>query len=104
MAPGKSVQSSLASSKTATESWPRPHTFPDSDERRTNGGRDDTDLNAQEHTANLQTQWLGRLRYDDALALQDTLVQQRVVGEIGDRLLLLEHEPVYTIGRTPDQS
>ena len=44
-------------------------------------------------------QWLGRVRYADALALQERLLEARVRGEIGDRLLLLEHEPVVTLGR-----
>ncbi len=35
---------------------------------------------------------------------QEELVRQRRAGEIGDTLLLLEHAPVYTIGRTRDQS
>lgn len=51
-----------------------------------------------------EIRWLGRVGYQDALTLQETLVLQRLTGEIGDQLLLLEHEPVYTIGRTPDQS
>ena len=48
--------------------------------------------------------WLGRITYSEALELQETLVQQRREGEIGDTILLLEHEPVYTIGRTRDRS
>ena len=48
--------------------------------------------------------WLGRITYCDALDLQEQLVQQRRDGDIGDTLLLLEHEPVYTIGRTRDRS
>jgi len=36
--------------------------------------------------------------------LQETLVQARRNGEINDTILLLEHAPVYTIGRTRDQS
>src|ERR1700722_10836864 len=43
--------------------------------------------------------WLGRIRYGEALALQERLVEARVRGEIGDTLLLLEHEPVITLGR-----
>lgn len=53
----------------------------------------------------LDTRWLGRIAFADALALQNELVAQRGAAEgLGDVLLLLEHEPVYTIGRTPDQS
>jgi lipoyl(octanoyl) transferase len=44
-------------------------------------------------------QWLGRVRYGAALALQERLLEARVRGEIGDTLLLLEHEPVVTLGR-----
>src|SRR5215510_11461202 len=40
-----------------------------------------------------------------ALALQEKIVaQKRDDGALHDELLLLEHEPVYTIGRTPDRS
>lgn len=35
---------------------------------------------------------------------QENLVKQRQEGSIGDTVLLLEHSPVYTIGRTRDQS
>lgn len=53
----------------------------------------------------LLVRWLGRLSFSDALAMQETLVaKKRAVPSAGDELLLLEHEPVYTIGRTPDQS
>lgn len=44
-------------------------------------------------------QWLGRVRYAEALALQERLLEARVAGEIGDTVLLLEHEPVVTLGR-----
>jgi lipoyl(octanoyl) transferase len=43
--------------------------------------------------------FLGRVAYGDAHALQEKLVQARIRGEIGDTLLLLEHEPVITLGR-----
>ncbi len=52
----------------------------------------------------LAIQWLGRVDYQQALALQDRLVAERHAGAIPDQLLLLEHDPVYTIGRTPDQT
>jgi lipoyl(octanoyl) transferase len=44
--------------------------------------------------------WLGRVRYADAHALQEGLLGARLRGEIGDTLLLLEHEPVVTLGRS----
>ena len=49
--------------------------------------------------------WLGRMEFTDALALQKEVVaKKRENPSANDELLLLEHEPVYTIGRTPDQS
>jgi lipoic acid synthetase len=42
----------------------------------------------------LRVRWLGRVRYDDALALQHALFRRS--GE--DHLLLLEHNHVYTLG------
>jgi lipoyl(octanoyl) transferase len=49
--------------------------------------------------------WLGRMDFAHALALQEKIVaQKRDDGGLQDELLLLEHEPVYTIGRTPDRS
>lgn len=48
---------------------------------------------------------LGRLNFSAALALQEGIVARKIANpECDDELLLLEHEPVYTIGRTPDQS
>lgn len=54
----------------------------------------------------LRCEWLGRLAYAPALARQDALVDEKIRDPQGvpDTLLLLEHEPVYTIGRTPDRS
>ena len=50
--------------------------------------------------------WLGRLGYGPALARQEALIAAKLRDPAGtpDTLLLLEHEPVYTIGRTPDRS
>jgi len=48
--------------------------------------------------------WLGRIGYPEGLALQSDLVESRRRGAIDDTVLLLEHEPVYTIGRTRDRS
>ena len=44
--------------------------------------------------------WLGRLPYPDAHALQKQTLADRIAGRIPDTLLLCEHEPVYTLGRT----
>ena len=44
--------------------------------------------------------WLGRVRYAEALALQERLLERRLAGSIGDTLLLLEHDPVVTMGRS----
>jgi lipoyl(octanoyl) transferase len=53
----------------------------------------------------LAIRWLGRVAFADAFAMQETLVaEKRTNHSLGDELLLLEHEPVYTIGRTPDQT
>ena len=53
----------------------------------------------------LQIHWLGRTEFGGALALQEEIVsKKREDGSRPDELLLLEHEPVYTIGRTPDRS
>ncbi len=58
-----------------------------------------------ERNEQLHAQWLGRVGYAEALAIQEDLVARKWTNDsLGDELLLLEHEPVYTIGRTPDQS
>ena len=43
---------------------------------------------------------LGRISYADGLELQANLVARRQAGEVPDTLLLLEHEPVFTLGRS----
>ena len=53
----------------------------------------------------LRISWLGRVNFADALALQEDFVaRKREHPDAADEILLLEHEPVYTIGRTPDKS
>jgi len=53
----------------------------------------------------LNVLWLGRMEFARALELQEELVaKKREDPSLEDQLLLLEHEPVYTIGRTPDRS
>ncbi len=47
----------------------------------------------------LQVQYLGRLEYNFALNLQRELAEKRKAGDIEDTLLLLEHDPVVTVGR-----
>ncbi len=39
------------------------------------------------------------MRYGAALELQEKLVADRAAGRIGDTLLLVEHDPVITLGR-----
>ncbi len=54
---------------------------------------------------NLESRWLGRMDFGDALSLQEEIVgRKRRHPMASDTLLLLEHDPVYTIGRTPDQT
>lgn len=53
----------------------------------------------------MNVRWLGRVRFEDAFALQEEIVARKIAApETADELLLLEHEPVFTIGRTPDQT
>jgi lipoyl(octanoyl) transferase len=52
-----------------------------------------------DRAAPIAAQWLGRIGYREAWALQKELVAQRAQGEVGDRLLLLEHDAVLTLGR-----
>lgn len=47
---------------------------------------------------------LGRVEYGRALALQESIWEARVAGGAADYLLLLEHEPVYTLGRGADEA
>lgn len=43
---------------------------------------------------------LGLMDYAEAWALQKRLVAERTAGRISDTLLLLEHPPTYTLGRS----
>jgi lipoyl(octanoyl) transferase len=52
----------------------------------------------------LEIRWLDRMGFAQALALQEEIVARKYSHrDAADTLLLLEHDPVYTIGRTPDQ-
>jgi lipoyl(octanoyl) transferase len=50
----------------------------------------------------LAVEWLGQVPYRPTWDLQNQLADRRRRREIGDRLLLLEHDPVYTLGRGGD--
>lgn len=56
------------------------------------------------HGGTLTVEHLGTVAYRPTWELQDELAEQRRGRRIGDRLLLLEHFPVYTIGRGGDQA
>ena len=57
-------------------------------------------------TPSLRVEWLGRVTYRTAFEKQERLVDAKIAApqSTPDTLFLLEHEPVYTIGRTPDRS
>jgi lipoyl(octanoyl) transferase len=57
-----------------------------------------------EPQARIAATWVGRIGYREAWQLQKDLVAQRADGEIDDRLLLLEHDPVLTLGRQADEA
>jgi lipoyl synthase len=53
----------------------------------------------------LRVRWLGRLPYTEAWDLQRAIHEGKVLGRTGDDyLLLVEHPPVFTIGRNGDAS
>lgn len=56
------------------------------------------------NTAAPQTHWLGKVAYDVALEIQEKAALALREGRGEECLYLLEHESVYTIGRTRDHS
>jgi lipoyl(octanoyl) transferase len=66
--------------------------------------QDQLDMHAQAvpSSALIAARWLGRTPYRDAWELQHRLVTARLTGLVGDQLLLVEHEPVLTLGRHSD--
>ena len=55
-------------------------------------------------TGPLSAAWLGRADYRSVWALQKQLAAARAAGSIGDRLLLVEHPAVLTLGRQADEA
>jgi lipoate-protein ligase B len=55
-------------------------------------------------TRPLEAIWLGRRDYRSVWALQKELAAARAADQIGDRLLLVEHSAVLTLGRQSDPS
>ena len=53
---------------------------------------------AVEQVRQLEVRRLGLVGYDEALALQRELVEERRADKVPDLLLLLEHPPVITLG------
>ena len=53
--------------------------------------------------APIVAEWLGRIGYREAWARQKALLERRAAGEIDDTILLLEHDPVLTLGRQADE-
>jgi lipoyl(octanoyl) transferase len=47
---------------------------------------------------------LGRHEYGDALRIQNELLEKRQRGEIEDTLILVEHNPVITLGKNAEKS
>ncbi len=54
--------------------------------------------------SDLLSKWIGRISYEEGLALQESIVLGKIEGDSNDHLILLEHEPVYTMGRSRDES
>ena len=52
--------------------------------------------------AEISIEWLGTRPYAEALAFQERAVRDRLAGRTPDRLLLLEHPQVVTLGRSTD--
>jgi lipoyl(octanoyl) transferase len=49
----------------------------------------------------LNTEWLGRISYAEGIRVQETFLERKILEPaLPDQLYLLEHEPVYTVGRS----
>jgi lipoyl(octanoyl) transferase len=51
----------------------------------------------------MKIEWLGRIDYRTGLQIQEERLES-CVSNGAETVILLEHEPVYTIGRLPDKS
>jgi lipoyl(octanoyl) transferase len=51
----------------------------------------------------MKIEWLGRIHYEAGLQIQNAKLESCLESG-SETVLLLEHEPVYTIGRLPDKS
>lgn len=56
-----------------------------------------------ERLPSLQSRFLGCCDYEEALRLQESILETKFAGDATDYLLLLEHPPVYTLGRGADE-
>ena len=54
-------------------------------------------------TDHILVQNIGRKSYKAVWDLQIKMQQQRIRGEIEDTLILVEHDPVYTLGKNADK-
>jgi lipoyl(octanoyl) transferase len=62
------------------------------------GSTDGAARSLRDRSPGLDVEWLGTVGYGAAVELQRELVEARREGRIGDRLLLLEHPHVITLG------
>jgi lipoyl(octanoyl) transferase len=51
----------------------------------------------------MKIEWLGRIDYQTGLQIQEERLESCLING-AETVILLEHEPVYTIGRLPDKS
>src|SRR5215469_6966265 len=51
----------------------------------------------------MRIEWLGRIEYQTGLQIQNKRLESCLNAGV-ETVILLEHEPVYTIGRLPDKS
>ena len=57
----------------------------------------------QKESQKILIQDLGFKKYKSVLSLQKKLQKQRIAGDAQDTLILVEHEPVYTLGKNANR-